>query len=258
MPKASSTSTFVELYEPIQILKPVAENIWIVDGPIEHMTQVGLTVPFPTRMSVIKLANGDLFIHSPIKPNDDLCDALEKLGPIAHLVSPNKIHYASIGVWAARYPQARCWASPGVRERAQAHRIAVNFDHDLGDEAEADWAPDIDQLIFRGSRFMNEVVFFHKSSRTVILADLIENFEPGKLNSVIARTLIRWAGNADPDGKLPIDLRLTFWGRHSVACRSFRRMMAWQPERVILAHGRWYDKNGTAELKRAFRWLSCD
>ena len=32
-------------------------------------------------------------------------------------------------------------------------------------------------------------------------------------------------------------------------------MIALDPERVIIAHGRWYDANGTEELKRAFRWL---
>jgi hypothetical protein len=31
--------------------------------------------------------------------------------------------------------------------------------------------------------------------------------------------------------------------------------VAWQPERIILAHGRWYEKDGTEELRRAFRWL---
>lgn len=32
-------------------------------------------------------------------------------------------------------------------------------------------------------------------------------------------------------------------------------MIEWNPERVIMAHGRWYEHDGVAELKRAFRWL---
>jgi hypothetical protein len=32
-------------------------------------------------------------------------------------------------------------------------------------------------------------------------------------------------------------------------------MIAWQPEKVVMAHGRWYERDGVAELRRAFRWL---
>ena len=101
---------------------------------------------------------------------------------------------------------------------------------------------------------MEEVVFFHRTTRTLILADLIENFEPQKMWGAY-RWLVRLAGAADPDGKAPIDLRLTFLGRKDAARVSLERMLAWKPEKVVMAHGRCYDRNGTAELRRAFRWL---
>ena len=214
----------MQTYEPLNTLKQVAENIWIVDGPIEHMQQFGLSVPFPTRMTVIRLSNGDLFLHSPTRPDEQLCLVLEKLGNVAHLLSPNKIHYASIALWAKRYPQAICWASPGVRERAKSRNIAVQFDRDLGKEAPIEWAGQIDQHIFRGSRFMDEVIFFHPASKTLILADLIENFEPSKVSRALGWAL-KLAGNLDPDGKLPIDLHMTFAGNHELACKSYRHMM---------------------------------
>ncbi len=245
----------VETYQPIRTLKPVAPDIWIVDGPIEKMRQFGLSIPFPTRMTVIRLPGRQLFVHSPVKPDEALFQLIADLGEVKHLVSPNKIHYASVGSWAERFPNAICWASPGVRERAKSHNITVHFDCDLGDEPDAAWAGWIDQLIFRGSSFMDEVVFFHKSSKTLILADLIENFERSKTNRLMHWPL-KLAGNLDPDGKLPIDLRFTFRGSYKQAYDSYMRMLAWQPSRVILAHGRCYDKDGTEEIKRAFRWLT--
>ena len=66
---------------------------------------------------------------------------------------------------------------------------------------------------------------------------------------------MRLAGAADPDGKAPADLRLTFFGRKDEARTSLERMLAWKPEKVIMAHGRWYERDGTEELRRAFRWL---
>ncbi len=45
------------------------------------------------------------------------------------------------------------------------------------------------------------------------------------------------AGAADPDGKAPMDLRLTFLGRKKEARVAFGRMVAWKPERMIMATG---------------------
>ena len=86
-----------------------------------------------------------------------------------------------------------------------------------------------------------------------MLADLIENFETGDMHG-FWRLAMKMAGNTDPDGKAPLDMRATFTDRE--AARASRRVLLdWQPERIIIAHGRWYPENGTAELVRAFRWL---
>lgn len=191
---------------------------------------------------------------SPTEPDEGLRSEVDALGPVVHLVSPNKIHYAHIAAWKRAYPGAMAWASPGVRERAASQGVGVSFDGDLGDGPEEAWSGDLDQLVFRGSRFMEEVVFFHRKTRTLILADLIENIEPEKVGGAW-RWLVRLAGAMDPDGKAPIDLRLTFSGGKEAARTSFERMVAWRPERVIMAHGRSYERDGTAELRRAFRWL---
>jgi len=171
------------------------------------------------------------------------------------LISPNKIHYAYIEQWARAYPGAIAWASPGVRDRATQQNIPVTFHADLTNDAPPEWSCDLYQMIFRGSRFMDEVVFFHTASKTLILADLIENFELPKVNNRWLRWLLKLAGNVDPDGKAPLDLRFTFLGGKHQARRSLKQLLLWQPEKVILAHGQWYDRNGSAELKRAFRWL---
>jgi hypothetical protein len=244
----------VELYEPINTLKPVGEDLWVADGPIVRMAYLGTSIPFPTRMVVVRLANGGLFLWSPTEPDEGLRSEIDALGPVRHLVSPNKIHYAHVGAWKRAYPGATAWASPGARERAASQGAEVSFDADLGDEPVGAWSEDLDQLVFRGSRFMEEIVFFHRGTSTLILADLIENFEPGKIGGAW-RWLVRLAGAADPDGKAPMDLRLTFFGGKEAARASFERMVAWNPERVIMAHGRPYGRNGTAELRRAFRWL---
>jgi hypothetical protein len=124
----------MELYEPINVLKPVGKDIWIVDGPFVKMSFLGISIPFPSRMLVVHLRSGELFLWSPIELGGELRSQIDALGPIKHLVSPNKLHYVHISAWKAAYPQAVAWASPGVRERAASQHVEVSFEQDLGDQ----------------------------------------------------------------------------------------------------------------------------
>lgn len=241
-------------YAPLHKLKPIAESLWSVDGPVVHMSALGFRVPFPTRMSVVRLANGSLWCHSPIAPNDGLFATLDTLGPVRHLISPNWLHYAHIRAWHDRYPEAITWASPGVRRRAASRHIDVQFNRDLEDQPPPDWGVDLDQLLFRGSSVHREFVFFHRTSGTLILTDLIENFEASRLP--LPMRLMAWVGGVlSPDGKTPADLRATFRHGKREARDCLAQMLAWQPRRILIAHGRCYPEQAERELRRAFRWL---
>ncbi len=246
---------WLDLYEPIDVPTPIGDGLWVVDGPLVRMTFApAMRVPFPTRMVIARLRGGELWVWSPTELTNELRARVDALGTVRHLISPSRLHYTHIATWQRAYEGSIAWASPGVRERAASHGNEVHFDRDLGDVAESDWEGEIDQLIFRGSRTIEEVVFFHRSSRTLVLADLIENFERKKLG-LTWRLMATLGGVLDPDGKAPIDFRATFAGHKDVARACLQRMQAWQPERIVMAHGRWYDKDGGEELARAFRWL---
>lgn len=237
-------------YEPLNVLKPVAERIWIIDGA--PVTVMGF--PFSTRATVIQLENGDLWVHSPTALTTDLYDALTVLGPVRHLVAPNQFHFLHIPDWADAYPDAIVWAAPGTLERAAKNGVRLPDVQELqAGKAEAPWAGQINQLLVRGSRTHNEVVFFHKVSTTTILTDLIEAFETDKL-PVRCRPFVWLNGIDDHDGKTPPLIRWTFRDKAAFA-EDVETMVGWGARRVIIAHGRWYERDGTAELERAFRKL---
>lgn len=238
-------------YEPLNTLKQVGTSIWLIDGPAQSF--YGL--PFSTRATVVRLENGGVWVHSPTLLTDGLRAELDALGPVQHLIAPNWIHYAHIAGWQDAYPDAKAWAAPGVAARAAKKGLPLTFDHDLGDMAEAPWQGQIDQMIVAGSKLHREAVFHHRASKTLILTDLIENFETAKL-PVWMRPLVWIAGIDDTDGKMPPDMRLTF-RKHPLA-DSVDQMIAWQPARLILAHGRWFERGAVAELERAFRRILSD
>ncbi|GAA4778488.1 DUF4336 domain-containing protein [Stakelama sediminis] len=238
-------------YEPLNVLKPVAPDVWIVDGPEIRMRYLGLKLPFPTRMTLVRLPDGGIWVHSPSGNDPALMDAVAQLGPVTDLIAPNSLHYWWLPDWYERFPGARVHVVEGLAKRARRplppHK-ALTASPDIG------WGGAIDQIRAPGS-LLTEVDFFHRPSRTLILTDLIENFEPKRVRSPVLRRLMQLFGAADPDGKAPYDMQLSFWRHRKDLRRAVTQMLAWKPERILIAHGRWYPDNAEAELRRAFRWV---
>ncbi len=237
-------------YLPTDTLKAVADGLWIVDsGPISAM---GLHVP--VRMTVVRLRSGEVWLHSPTAYSDQLRMELQRLSPIAHLVAPNIAHWQYVKDWQQRCPHATSWAVPGLRSRAPVIKSGVVLDRDLDASPPAAWAGELDQLLIAGGFGVNEIAFFHRASRTLILTDFVENLEPDKLGPV-ARPLAKLAGATAPDGMAPAHYRFAMNRRRAAVKAAAQQMLAWAPERVIFAHGRWYDSGGTERLRRSLRWL---
>jgi hypothetical protein len=239
-------------YEPTDRLKPVAEDVFIVDGPVIGMGYLGLSVPFTTRMTIVRLPGGRLWVHSPTPLTPTLEEEIAALGEPAFLIAPNRLHFWWIGEWKARFPAARAYAAPGAR-KAAARRFC-GFDADLSGDPPPEWDGAFMQFLIPGL-FLSEVDFLHRASGTLILADLIENFEASHIHCLGWRLAVELGGPLDPDGKPPHDLALNFLWRRREARAEIERMLAAEPERVILSHGRWYDRNAPAELRRALRRL---
>lgn len=227
-------------------LQKIAQDIWIIDG--EEVSWYGM--PYTTRTTVVKLSNGKLWIHSPGKIGDKLLAEIDRLGAATYLISPNKIHHLFLKDWQERYPEALLYASPGLRRK----RNDIEFDSDLNNYPESNWAIDLDQMIFKGSPAMEEVVFFHKSSRTLILTDLIENFHPAHFSGY-RKVLAKITGIVSPDGKTPLDWRMTFMAGKKEARGCLRQIMSWQPRRIIISHGECIFDNAENFLEKSFSWL---
>jgi hypothetical protein len=151
-------------------------------------------------MTVVRLSNGDLFLHSPTKFDRRLADEIEQLGRVKHLISPNQFHYAHIAGWLKAFPGAVAWASPGVRRRSRARHLEVHFARDLGLDPPHEWRSDLDQTLFPGGYF-KEFIFFHRESGTLIVTDAIINFELDKMDEPW-RTFTRISGMYYPHGQV--------------------------------------------------------
>src|SRR3954453_3018058 len=162
-------------YPPLNTLKPVAEDIWIVDGPIIKFGPLWPKLSFPTRMTVFRLRGDALLVHSPTRLIPQLRVEIERVGRPRWIVGPNRIPCWWIPDWHAGFPTAQVFIPPETSRQA---RNRVNFDCPiLSRDCGYPWDEEIATLPVSGS-YMTEIELFHRATRTLVLTDLIENFEP--------------------------------------------------------------------------------
>src|SRR5512134_1527065 len=224
------------------MLDRLHEEIWTETQPLKRL---GLT--FASRMTVIRLGDGGLLLHSPVCLTPVLGRALDALGPVQHVVAPNRLHHLFCGDYRTAYPGARLYGARGLASK----RPELKFDAELGDAAPEAWSGEIDQAVVEGIPILNEVAFHHRASRTLILTDLAANGGSGDPPAM--RLWLRLNGAY---GRLatPFEVRLLCRDRAAVL-RSLDRVLGWDFERVVVGHGRVVDVDGQRLARQAFAWL---
>lgn len=227
------------------MVEEFAPFLYVADGPVVSF----YGFPYPTRIALVRLSDGSVWIWSPVALTKELCKFVDDLGPVRHIVSPNKIHHLFLAEWAERWPEARLYAPPGLAKR----RPDLRFDVELGDEPDPAWASDIDQVIFRGSLAMEEVAFFHRESRTALICDLIQR-HPEAAMTGWKGTLMRLDGLVGERGSTPREWRASFL-RRSKARAAREKVLGWNPERLLIAHGECAQTNASKIIQDALSWI---
>ncbi len=236
-------------YQPVDEPKPVAPDVWIVDsGPLRLAG-----IPIPVRMSVVRLPDGGLLLHSPTRFSFELLRKLDALGPVQHLVAPNTVHWTYAREWQSHCPAAITWGAPGLSRRKAVVEAGLRIDRELADGTTQEWQEAIETVIVRG-KGITEAALLHRPSRTLVLTDLVVNVEPKKLPLPVGIG-VRLVGAAAPHGRAPFYARAAFKAGGEPAAAAAERLVALQPDRVVFAHGRWFEANGADELRRSLDWL---
>jgi len=227
------------------MLEEIGPSLYVADGPVVSF----YGFPYPTRMAVVRLSDGSAWVWSPVALSDDLCNSVDAIGPVRHIVSPNKIHHLFLAEWGERWPEARVYAPPGLAQK----RPDLRFDAELGDDPDPAWKADIDQVIFHGSLAMEEVAFFHHASRTVIICDLIQR-HPEAAMTGWKGMLMRLDSLVGEHGSTPREWRASFL-RRGKARAAREKVLGWKPERLLIAHGECAKTGATSIIDKALGWM---
>jgi len=224
------------------MLHQLHDNLWVA-----HIPHRFLGLHFGTRMTVIRLSSGELLIYSPVTLTDALKSAIDDLGPVGHILAPNRFHHLFVGPYAEAWPKAVLYGAPGLADK----RKDLNFHRELDSNTTRAWGDEVDAVLLQGAPSLSEVVLFHRPSCTMIVCDLILNIVDSP--SWWTRTYLKMFASYGKPGLSKI-IKLTI--RDKKAARiSIDRMLDWDFDRLIMAHGEPLEKGGHHTFAECYQWL---
>lgn len=228
----------------MSLVEYVPDQLWLQDYPIRFAG-----CDFDARMAVIRISETELMLHSPCEIDSATKRAISALGDVAFIVAPGTYHHLHVPSAQAAFPDAETYICPGVERK----RPELDFDWILGDRPPDTWADNLDQVLVRGNKLIWEVAFFHKPSKALILTDLIENFtdETPNVNWVLMlwwKAVFRMWNNPKPAPEYQMG-----WRDKSAARKSLLRILEWDFDRIILAHGDLIETNAKERAVEAWK-----
>lgn len=203
---------------------------------------------FLTRMTVIRLDRG-LCLHSPVEIDSATRSSIQRLGDVQAIIAPSTLHHLFVASAQRAFPAARTYAVQGLA----AKRKDLHFDEVLEDRAPAFWSDQMDQVVV-GNRVMREVDLFHRASRTLVAVDLVENFQPQTPGTnATLRFVMRLFGMWGRPRAAP-ELRLFSRDRKATR-RALERLLTWDFDRAVIAHGELLDRRPHEAIREAWRWI---
>lgn len=219
-----------------------ADGVWLDEAPVRF-----LGMRLTATMTVLRLTDGSLLLHSPVAMTPERRAAVEALGPVAHLYSPNTFHHLRIGDWAAAFPSATLHAPRGLAKKRPDLRIDRVH---LGAPAPA-LEGIVEEHRIDGLR-LEETAIFHRPSRTLIVADLVHNI--GRPTHGWTKAYTKTMGFYDRVA-LSRAIRWSAFTDKAAARRSIDALLALPFERLVVGHGAPLTAGAKDALASAYTWL---
>jgi hypothetical protein len=211
------------------MLIEVAPELWTAE---EMLTLPGW-VKMPLRMTLARLPKGGLVVHSPLPLTDERLKAVARIDKVEYLLAPSCLHHRFAGQWLRRFAGAKLYGAPGLRKK----RKDLRFAGVLGQDGEVPWAPVFDQLLIEGAPGLNETVFFHRPSRTLLVSDLLFNIEQPA--NFVTKVVLNVMGTR---GRLAMSRAWRRYTKDRDKLRaSVQKVLDWDFARILPAHGAMFE-----------------
>lgn len=223
------------------MLTPVTDGLWVEAAPHAFY---GLRIG--TRMTLVRLGDGQLLLHSPIAITPERRQAVDALGVLAHVIAPNTFHHVFASEWANAYPKATMHAPAELGKK----RPDLRIDRPLSDPPHAEWNGTLLPVPIEGT-MLHETLFVHTPSRTLVSSDLVENQQ--RVDHFVTRTYLKLS-SAYQRVAWPTPLRIVYRDRKA-ARKSIDRLLELDFDRAIVAHGDIIESGAREAISKALDFV---
>lgn len=224
-------------------MKDLGENIWVHE---DAMSLAGSKLRL--RMTIVKLLSGNLWVHSPTALSSELKKEIEALGSVKFIVGPNNGHNIWLSEWQDAFPDAALFVTPGIPKKVEIKNYQI-----IDEGHENIWEADFEHARMPGVPFFEESVFLHKSTKSLIVADLIQNHSdkrPAGFAGFMTRFVFEPIGFKGMCVAPP--LKMDFMHKDKANfCLFIKKIKTWDFDRIVVTHGDIID----ADAKQVFASL---
>ena len=216
----------------------VAKNVWTLSYQFGNF---GMKIS--TRMTVIRLADGSLFAHSAVPLTAEQKSALDALGPLRFIVAPSAMHHMFVPHLAKLYPQAQLYGSAGaLAKHPELPQMQL-----IPNDEDAPWAGQLQCLPVKGLSTLDETLWFHPHSGSLIVTDILQCWQ-GPL-SLPVRMYLGLTGGHE---RLTVPRTVRLLVKDKAAVQACARQIESLPvQRVILLHNSIIDTQPMQRLREA-------
>lgn len=204
-------------------------------------------VRLPLRMTLFRLPKGGLVVHSPLPLKDELLKAVARVDAVEYLIAPSCLHHRFAGQWLHRFAGAKLFGAPGLAAKRTDLRFAGEVGRNGADNGAVPWAALLDEQLVEGAPKLNEVVFLHRPSGTLLVSDLLFNVtQPANFMTGLVLNL------AGTKGRLAMSRAWRRYTKDRPALKaSLEKILAWPFTRILPGHGDVFEDPAAAGKARA-------
>lgn len=211
-------------------MESVAEGIWSIRAPLTVLGFIQLN----TRMTIVRLQDGSLWIHSPVPFTEEYKQSLDALGEVRFIVAPSCFHHMFVLPWKEAYPEAQLCVAKGLpKKRKDLGEVTLLGEDEI-------W-PDFAQQRIEGMPVLNEMLFFHRESQTLIATDFL--FYMPQASGFTG--FYAWLNGFKQRVTTPLLFRMAIKDQKKFRT-SLQKIRAWSPKNISMCHHYIY-KEGAEE-----------
>jgi hypothetical protein len=219
------------------MLNPVAEGIWDATQPLRV---AGFDLGH--RMTILRLRNGEVVVHSPIQYSSAVGRDVDAIGPVKYILAPSSMHDLYLAEWMNAYGEATLFHSPALNPKPIDSGRTKPLERGALDGLEA--------IPIEGMPRIQEWVFRDPASRTLIVCDLVFNLPPGR---GLQKVLQKLNGIYEQVG--PSKFFKSFISHDAAFRASIQELLSLEFDRMIVGHGSNVNGHAREYVARAFDWL---